>query len=47
MEEDNSIGGWLVRREDEHMMTPKMMEPVMELKLPRLKQLMLNSAGEL
>ena len=47
MGEDKSITGWLVRREGEQMITANMMEPRRELRLPKLKQIRLNSAGEL
>ena len=46
MEEDNIITGWLVRREGEQMITANMMEPGIKLRLPKLKQIMLNLAGE-
>ena len=47
LDEDSSIREWLVTGEDRQMTTTKMMEPRVEVSLPRLRQLMLNSAGEL
>ena len=47
LDEDSIIREWLVTGEDRQMTTTKMMEPRVEVSLPRLRQLMLNSAGEL